>query len=136
MLLGENSALGEGPIAPGLPQQTRHPNSIVYSPGVCYRGGVEFVGREIQLDWLNDRLREVKRTGQGQMLSVRGRRQVGKSRLIEEFISRSGEKSVYYTATRQPAAKELDLFRATIAASPTKPQRWPRLGHLALGTQP
>lgn len=51
------------------------------------------------------------------MLSIRGRRQVGKSRLIEEFIGRSGEKAVYYTATQQPAAKELELFREAVASS-------------------
>lgn len=81
---------------------------------------MEFIGRLEQLGWLNDRLAEVKRTGQGQLLSVRGRRQVGKSRLLEEFIGRSGERSVYFTATRQPAEKELDLFREAVAASPTK----------------
>jgi AAA+ ATPase superfamily predicted ATPase len=78
---------------------------------------MEFVGRDTQIAWLNERLREVRRTGQGQMLSVRGRRQVGKSRLIEEFIDRSGEKAVYYTATQQPAPAELELFREAIASS-------------------
>ena len=80
---------------------------------------MEFIGRDSQLAWLNGRLQDVKRTSQGQMLSVRGRRQVGKSRLIEEFIGRSGHKSVTFSATRQPAAKELDLFGSAIAASST-----------------
>ena len=80
---------------------------------------MEFIGRAEQLGWFDDRLAEVKRTGQGQVLSVRGRRQVGKSRLLEEFIGRSGEMAVYYTATKQRAEKELDLFREAVAASPT-----------------
>lgn len=57
--------------------------------------------------------------GQGQLLSVRGRRQVGKSRLIEEFIGRIGQKSVYFTATQQSPEQELELFRAAIAGSRT-----------------
>jgi len=81
---------------------------------------MEFIGRTEQLGWLNDRLEETKRSGQGQLLSVRGRRQVGKSRLLEEFIGRSGELHVYYTATKQPAEKEFDLFRREVAASRTK----------------
>lgn len=81
---------------------------------------MEFIGRDDQINWLTTRLREVKRSGQGQILSVRGRRQVGKSRLVEEFIGRSGAKGVYFTATHHPAAVELDLFRQTIASSPTE----------------
>jgi AAA+ ATPase superfamily predicted ATPase len=78
-----------------------------------------FIGRVDQLAWLQARLDDVKRTGRGQLLSLRGRRQVGKSRLVEEFTRRAREKAIYYTAARQPAARELDRFRQAIAGSPT-----------------
>ena len=45
-----------------------------------------FVGREAELTWLGDRLRDTARSSAGQMLAVRGRRGVGKSTLVEEFL--------------------------------------------------
>lgn len=51
------------------------------------------------------------------MLALRGRRQIGKSRLVEEFIARSGAKAVFYTASRQSDAAELRSFSAQIATS-------------------
>ncbi len=53
------------------------------------------------------------------MLALRGRRQIGKSRLVEEFIGRSEAKAVFYTASRQSAAGELRSFSEQIAASAT-----------------
>ena len=53
------------------------------------------------------------------MLALRGRRQIGKSRLVEEFIGRSGSSAVFYTASRQSAAGELRSFSEQIAASAT-----------------
>jgi uncharacterized protein len=54
------------------------------------------------------------------MLALRGRRQIGKSRLVEEFIGRSGVRAVFYTASRQGAARELRGFSEQIAASATE----------------
>ena len=51
------------------------------------------------------------------MLALRGRRQIGKSRLVEEFIRRSGARAIFYTASRQGAAEELRNFSEQIAAS-------------------
>jgi len=51
------------------------------------------------------------------MLAICGRRQIGKSRLVEEFIGRSGVEAVFYTASRQSAAGELRSFSEQIAAS-------------------
>jgi uncharacterized protein len=53
------------------------------------------------------------------MLAVRGRRQIGKSRLVEEFIGRSGARAVFYTASRQSASEELRNFSEQIATSTT-----------------
>lgn len=51
------------------------------------------------------------------MLALRGRRQVGKSRLIEEFVRRSGARHVFYTASRQSGPEELRNFNDQMAAS-------------------
>ncbi len=51
------------------------------------------------------------------MVALRGRRQIGKSRLVEEFIRRSEADAVFYTASRQSAAEELHNFGAQLASS-------------------
>jgi len=76
-----------------------------------------FVGRDQDLDSLLRILKRVKRTGRGAMLSVRGRRRVGKSRLAEELIRRSGCPSVFYTAIQGPGPQELERFLEAIARS-------------------
>src|SRR3984957_19738697 len=50
----------------------------------------EFFGRGHELDVLRDLLRLVTESGYGRLIGVRGRRQVGKSRLAEHFAARSG----------------------------------------------
>ncbi|MGH2833685.1 MAG: ATP-binding protein [Solirubrobacteraceae bacterium] len=76
-----------------------------------------FVGREADLAKLQEHLDQVRRSGSGRMLALRGRRQIGKSRLVEEFIRASGVAAVFYTASRQGAAQELHSFSEQIAAS-------------------
>ena len=49
-----------------------------------------FFGRGHELDVLGDLLRLVAESGHGRLVAVRGRRQVGKSRLAEHFAARSG----------------------------------------------
>ena len=49
-----------------------------------------FFGRQQQLGELRGHLELATSTGAGRLVAVRGRRQVGKSRLIEEFTSTSG----------------------------------------------
>ncbi|MFI5005345.1 MAG: ATP-binding protein [Solirubrobacterales bacterium] len=78
-----------------------------------------FVGREAELARLGEHLDWVRDSGSGRMLALRGRRQIGKSRLVEEFIGRSGASAVFYTASRQGAAEELRSFSEQIAASTT-----------------
>ena len=76
-----------------------------------------FVGREGELARLERALDGVRRTGGGALLSIRGRRRVGKSRLVEELIQRSGSQSVFYTAVQGPGPQELERFLDTIARS-------------------
>ncbi len=76
-----------------------------------------FVGREAELARLQGHLDHVRHTGSGRMVALRGRRQIGKSRLVEEFIRRSEADAVFYTASRQSAAEELRNFGAQLASS-------------------
>lgn len=79
-----------------------------------------FVGRESQLRDLNkilDRVRGGEGTKPGKALLMRGRRRVGKSRLVEEFIDRAGVPYVYFAASTRSTAEELGLFVEEVAAS-------------------
>lgn len=65
---------------------------------------------------LDSALAEVQRTGRGVMLAIRGRRQVGKSRLVEEFCRRSDRPAVSFVAARR-RDPQLDLAEfAEVAA--------------------
>lgn len=64
---------------------------------------MEFWGRERELARLNAELETVRRTGQGRMLSVRGRRQSGKSRLLAEFVERAQVPYLFTTAVKNAA---------------------------------
>lgn len=82
---------------------------------------MSFVGRGRELRDL-DRLLHVvvegRRADRGVALLLRGRRRVGKSRLVSEFITRSGLPSVYFQAARgAPPGQELDLLAQAVAAS-------------------
>jgi hypothetical protein len=62
----------------------------------------DFVGRHRELDVLQselDRIRNAHDDRPGRCLLVRGRRRVGKSRLIETFADRSDVPLLYFTAT-------------------------------------
>ncbi|MGZ4792340.1 MAG: ATP-binding protein [Ilumatobacteraceae bacterium] len=80
---------------------------------------MRFVGRSVQLHELDSWYTQVARESRGLMLAVRGRRQVGKSRLYTEFIERSGVRHVYFTAVkngdseRQMLAFQRDVLEAT-----------------------
>jgi uncharacterized protein len=78
-----------------------------------------FVGRETELAALQAHLDHVRKRGAGRMLALRGRRQIGKSRLAEEFIHRSGASAIFYTASRQGPAEELRNFTGRLAESET-----------------
>lgn len=70
-----------------------------------------FVGRQRELGRLRDHLAVVEQDGRGRMLSVRGRRQSGKSRLLTEFADSSGLPQLFFTASRlRPPKDELADF--------------------------
>jgi AAA+ ATPase superfamily predicted ATPase len=80
-----------------------------------------FVGREHELDSLGAHLNWV-RSGQadqrGRAVLLRGRRRVGKSRLVDVFCARAGVPQVLFQATRgQSAAVERERFLAAIRQS-------------------
>jgi len=75
-----------------------------------------FVGRQQDLGRLQRHLDAVVHDGGGRLLSVRGRRQAGKSRLVTEFADRSGLPQLFFTASRL-ASPEEELARLAQAAS-------------------
>lgn len=80
-----------------------------------------FVGRQRELALLDELMEPVRtggRTGRsGRAVLIRGRRRVGKSRLVEEFARRCGVPHVFFTATGMPKTEELASFAEQIAAS-------------------
>jgi uncharacterized protein len=86
------------------------------------RGDVDgFIGRETELDLLAELispLREGVRSGRpGRAVLIRGRRRVGKSRLVEEFIERSRLPHVFFTAVGGSRDEDLRGFTTEIARS-------------------
>lgn len=69
-----------------------------------------FVGRTGELALLRKRLDRAAQTGSGVAVAIRGRRQVGKSRLVQEFCDAAGVRYFYFTA----------------AKGPRRSNRWPR----------
>ena len=77
-----------------------------------------FVGRTVELAVLRKRLTRVADSGSGAAVAIRGRRQVGKSRLIQEFCDRSGTPYLFYTATKGSSPVEaVAAFLAELSAS-------------------
>lgn len=81
-----------------------------------------FVGRAQELARLDGLAERVAAQGAGALLAVRGRRQVGKSRLLEEFLCRSGRPGVFFAASRGAApAGELAAFVDAVSAAGVEP---------------
>lgn len=79
-----------------------------------------FVGREPQLARLESLLRRVSDdpdSKPGKSLLIRGRRRVGKSRLVEEFLDRVDVPHLFFAATGRSVRDELQLFAVEAAAS-------------------
>jgi uncharacterized protein len=94
-----------------------------------------FVGRETELAWLRDRLDHVARSGAGQILAVRGRRGVGKSTLVEEFLLRRDPSHAFFSASKDQPSREAftglltELEHSTLPiaaelAAGVKPNSW------------
>ena len=83
-----------------------------------------FVGRAGELALLTAELDRVRGVGDrpGRCMLVRGRRRVGKSRLVEEFVERSGVASLYFTAAGLDPAAEIRRL-CSDAADSTLPGR-------------
>jgi AAA+ ATPase superfamily predicted ATPase len=82
---------------------------------------MDFVGRSDELKALNWTLAQVRKAisgrAPGQCLQMRGRRRIGKSSLVEEFIRRSKVPAVFHTASRAPAGQELLSFWQAVTDS-------------------
>jgi len=79
-----------------------------------------FIGRKTQLDELTKILSQISSnsdTKPGRALLMRGRRRVGKSRLVEEFLARSGVPGVFFAASKQSTDEELRLFSQAVLES-------------------
>ncbi|WP_277212025.1 ATP-binding protein [Isoptericola croceus] len=78
-----------------------------------------FVGRATELATLNGLLNRASESSDrpGRAILVRGRRRVGKSRLVEEFIDRAEVPSFFFTAAGGPPTADLADFAAELAAS-------------------
>ena len=75
-----------------------------------------FVGRARELGHLGREL-DAARSGSGRFVTVRGRRQVGKSWLVSEFGERYGGPRLFFEAHGYTETRELERFRAALAAS-------------------
>jgi hypothetical protein len=79
---------------------------------------VNFVGRQTELRLLHKRLDRVTTSGDGAAIAIRGRRQVGKSRLVQEFCDRADVPYLYFAATKGASAVEsVSAFLAELADS-------------------
>lgn len=77
----------------------------------------QFVGRAGLLARMESEWAAARDSGEGRMITIRGRRQVGKTWLVEEFIDRSKAPSVFFAASRQTEERELGLFAQALAQS-------------------
>ena len=77
----------------------------------------QFVGRSDLLARIRDEWEAARSAGEGRMITIRGRRRVGKTWLVEEFIERSKPPSIFFAAGRQTEERELTLFAQNLAAS-------------------
>lgn len=81
---------------------------------------MDFVGRRDYMATLAGELDRVRQTGRGRFISMRGRRRVGKSRLVDQFLRREAQPPVpyvFFTASRQPLPRELEMFAQDVARS-------------------
>lgn len=79
-----------------------------------------FVGRKREIGKLNDLLSRVDQDTDGKpgkAILIRGRRRVGKSRMVEEFLDRVQVPHLYFAASGRAPTEELELFRQEAAMS-------------------
>ncbi|MGH2879363.1 MAG: ATP-binding protein [Solirubrobacteraceae bacterium] len=76
-----------------------------------------FVGRDNELRELFREFELVRRTGRGRFLWIRGRRRVGKSRLVQELCNRSNASYCFYQAPRRSRLEALADFAEAVRES-------------------
>ncbi|TGB13310.1 DUF234 domain-containing protein [Streptomyces sp. MZ04] len=80
-----------------------------------------FIGRRTELGLLEDLLQPVATGGRGgrpgRAVLIRGRRRVGKSRLVEEFLEQAELPHVFFTAVGGSREEDLAGFTTEVAAS-------------------
>ncbi|MFI0937697.1 ATP-binding protein [Streptomyces sp. NPDC021020] len=87
-----------------------------------------FIGRERELKVLGGALEAVRDAAGGEApqpgrcVLIRGRRRVGKSSLVEEFLRRTGVPALFFTAAGGSAQEELEELHDAVARS-TLPER-------------
>lgn len=77
----------------------------------------QFVGRADLLARIEAEWEGARNDGEGRMVTIRGRRRVGKTWLVEEFVDRNTPPSVFFAASRQTEERELTLFAQSLATS-------------------
>jgi len=76
-----------------------------------------FVGRRPLIERLMGDLDGIRTDGTGRFITIRGRRRVGKSWLVEEFVERSRSPFIFFAASAQTPERELSLFAEKLAQS-------------------
>ncbi|NUR26788.1 MAG: ATP-binding protein, partial [Catenulispora sp.] len=87
-----------------------------------------FVGRRTELDLLRKRFDRVSASSAAVAVTIKGRRQVGKSRLVQEFCDRSGAPYLFFAATKGASPVEaMTAFHEALRDSPvtTRPELVP-----------
>lgn len=82
-----------------------------------------FVGRGADILSLERQLHEVRATGHGRFVWLRGRRRVGKSRLVQEFCDGAGVPYCFYQAVQRPRDEALAEFADAVAESSLPSER-------------
>ncbi len=76
-----------------------------------------FVGRGRELRALQAEFDACVESGEGRFVTIRGRRQVGKSSLVEHWLRGYGGPSVFFEAHGYTETRELERFREVLAGS-------------------
>jgi hypothetical protein len=81
-----------------------------------------FAGRQSELALLQKRLARIQASGTGTALIIRGRRQIGKSRLAQEFCDRAEVPYLFYSATKGASSVEAIAAFLTELSNSTLPR--------------
>lgn len=76
-----------------------------------------FVGRQRELAVLGEQLDAIRESGTGRFIQIRGRRRVGKSWLVEEFVLRHDLPHVFFSATRNAVHGDLARYAEALTQS-------------------